>query len=174
MRAESQVQSKLQRHDLTGTVELLRAAVAADPKFTRAWAFLAEIYMGSGRPEESIDALHHAIDSDPKSPIPRKLVASALTGPYPHPDNAIKALQELLKLTPQDYNSIQILGGLFSNQKRFAEAISLLETATRENPNNADLQVSLGNTYLLSGSPEKAMPAFNAALKISPGAGIKN
>jgi tetratricopeptide (TPR) repeat protein len=66
------------------------------------------------------------------------------------------------------------LGGLFTNQKRFGEAISLLDAATRENPNNADLQVSLGNTYLLSGNPEKAVSAFDAALKISAGAGMKN
>ena len=174
MRAESQVQAQLQIHDLAGTLESLRRAVAADPEFTRAWALLAELYMDLGKPEESIDALHRAINSDPKSPIPRKLLASALTGPNRHPDEAITAWQELLKLTPKDHDAIQILGGLFISQKRFGEATSLLEAAAKENPSQLDLQMSLGNAYLLSGDQEKAMPVFSNAIKMSPGAGMKN
>jgi tetratricopeptide (TPR) repeat protein len=174
MHAESQLHGQLLMHDLAGAMESLRRAVAADPEFTRAWALLAELYMDVGKPEESIEALHRAINSDPKSPIPRKLLASALTGPYRHPDEAITAWQELLELTPQDHDATQTLGGLFISQKRFAEAISLLETATRENPNNTDLRVSLGKTYLLSGNPEKAISAFDTALKIRPGADMKN
>jgi tetratricopeptide (TPR) repeat protein len=174
MHAESQLKGRLLMHDLAGAMESLRQAVAADPEFTRAWALLAELDMDVGKPEESIDALHHAINSDPKSPIPRKLLASALTGPYRHPDEAITAWRELLKLNPQDHDATQILGGLFISQKRFAEAISLLDAAARENPSRPDLQVSLGNAYLLSGDREKAMPAFNNAVKMSPGAAMKN
>ncbi len=58
------------------------------------------------------------------------------------------------------------------SRKRFAEAIPLLEAATKENPDSAGLQMSLGRAYLLSGNQEKAISVFNTALKLSPKAGM--
>ncbi len=173
MRAESQVQAKIQAHDLPGTISALRHAVAADPKFTRSWVLLGQFYMASGKTEEGLDAFHRAVDSDPDAPIARKMLAFALNGAH-RPDDAIAAWQELLKITPRDQDATTILGNLLISQKRFGEAIPLLESATNASPGNAALQMSLGNAYLLSGNPEKGLAAFDAALKLSPGPRLKN
>ncbi|HEX3353394.1 MAG TPA: DUF3857 domain-containing protein [Terriglobales bacterium] len=171
--AESQAQARMQMRDLPGTIAALRRAVEADPKFTRCWVLLAQVYMAFGRTEEALDAFSQAVVSDPTSPVPRKMLAFALNRLH-RPDDAIRAWQELLKLTPADHDATAVLGNLLASQKRFAEAIPLLESAAKESPDNAAMQMSLGNAYLLSGSEEKGMSAFNQALKLSPGPRQKN
>ena len=173
MRAESQVQARMQLHDMPGTISALKRAVAADPRFTRAWALLGQFYLASGKPEEGVDAFRKAVNSDPKSPIPLKMLAFSLNGAH-RTDEAIKTWQELLELTPEDHDAAATLGNLLISQKRFKEAIPLLEASAKKSPDNPALQMSLGNAYLLTGDPEKGMSALNAALKLSPGPGSKN
>jgi len=173
MRAESQVQAQLEMHDFPGAIASLRRAVTADPKFTRSWVLLGQLYISSGKTEESVDAFHKAVDSDPTSPLPLKMLAFALNGAH-RTDESIKAWQELLKLTPQDRSVVPILGSLLVSQKRFGEAIPLLESAVKERPEDVDAQMTLGNAYLLSGNQEKGMAAFSEAMKLKPGPGLKN
>jgi tetratricopeptide (TPR) repeat protein len=170
---ESKVPVEMQMHDVTGAIESLKRAVVADPKFTRAWVLLGQIYMATKRTDEALDALNHAVASEPTSPIPRKMLAQALNGAH-RPDEAIKAWQELLKITPNDRDALVMLGNLLVHQKRSTEAFLLLESATKKDPSATVLQMALGNAYLFSGDQEKALAAYDSALKLSPSAGLKN
>ncbi len=170
---ESQVQAEMQVQDFTAAIASLTRAVAADPKFTRAWVLLGQVYMSSRKPEEGVASFQKAVDSDPGSPIPRKMLAYALNGAH-RPDDAIRAWQELLKITPEDYEAARTIGALLISRKRFKEAVPLLESAAKNNSTDAGLQAALGNAYLVSGDQDKAMAAFNTALKLSPNAGLKN
>jgi tetratricopeptide (TPR) repeat protein len=173
MRAESQARERTLVRDLPGTIEALKHAVKADPKFTRAWVMLGQYYMVSSKNELGVDAFHKAVDSNPQSPVPRQMLALALSTSG-RSDDAIKALQDLLKMTPDDRGSAVLLGNILISQKRFAEAIPVLEAATKEHPKDGRLLLLLGSAYVRSGNQEMGKAAFAAALESEPGPGFKN
>lgn len=173
MRAENQAREKARAHDLPGSIEELKHAVKADPKFTRSWVTLGQFYMVSSKNDLALDAFHKAIDSDPQSPVPRQMLALALSSSG-RSDDAIKALQDLLKIKPDDRGAAILLANILISQKRFAEAIPTLEAATKAHPKNARLLLMLGSAYLRSGNQEKGKAALAAALENEPGPGFKN
>jgi len=58
------------------------------------------------------------------------------------------------------------MGGVSSEQ---TDAISMLETEAKKNPENADLWINLGNTCFDAGQHPKAIEAYNKALALAPG-----
>ena len=173
MRAESQARESVQASDLLGSIEELKHAVEADPKFTRAWVTLGQLYMASRKNDLGVDAFHKAVDSDPQSPVPRRMLALAFSSSG-RSDDAIKALQDLLKIKPDDRDAAILLGNMLGSQKRFAEAIPPLESASKAHPKDARLLLLLGSAYLRSGNQEKGKAALASALKSEPGPGFKN
>lgn len=55
------------------------------------------------------------------------------------------------------------------DQGRYAEMITFLEQAIREDPNSADLYYYLGEGYRLTGAVEKALEAYQQAIQVNPG-----
>ena len=83
----------------------------ADPKFTRAWVTLGQFYMVSRKNDLAVDTFHKAVDSDPQSPVPRQMLALALSSSG-RSDDAIKALQDLLKIKPDDRGAAILLANI--------------------------------------------------------------
>ena len=173
MRAENQARDKARARDVPGSIEELKHAVRVDPKFTRAWVTLGQFYMMSRRNDLALDAFHQAVDSDPPSPVPRQMLALALSNSG-RLDEAIKALQDLLKIKPDDRGAAILLGNMLISQKRYAEAIPPLETAAKAHSKDARLLLLLGSAYLRSGNQEKGKAALAAALESEPGPELKN
>ncbi len=173
LRLEKESLSAMQRNEQPAALDALRQAVAADPKFTRGWITLGSMYMASSQSAAGLDALRKAIDSDPKQPIAYKALASTLLF-LRRTDDAIKVWQDLLKVAPEDRDAITNLGRLLYQQKRYSEAVPMLESEVRGNPSSAGPLSRLGMAYLRAGEVEKGFTTMQDVLKLDSGPGSLN
>src|ERR1035438_3237954 len=69
LRLEAEAMDAGSRKDVHGAISSLYRAVAADPKFTRAWIMLGGLLMSSHQNDAGRDAFQKAISVDPKQPL---------------------------------------------------------------------------------------------------------
>ena len=81
-------------------ISSLKHAVEIDPKFTRAWLWLGEIYKFTGRQDLAVESYRKAIEADPNQLVSYKALGYALSGMRKY-EEAVSAWQDLLKLAPQ-------------------------------------------------------------------------
>jgi tetratricopeptide (TPR) repeat protein len=120
-----------------------------------------------------LDAFRKAVEAEPDSPLPRRILAFGFMAAN-RPNDAIKAWQELLKINPEDSEAAYSLGSALLSQKRFADAIPALEASSKAAPENIPRLLTLASAYLRSGNSEKGVATFESALKLSPGPQIEN
>ena len=148
-----------QTNNIPAEIEVLKKAVDLDPKFTRAWLWLGEIYKYAQQPDLAIQSYRKAIEIDPKVPVSYKALGSTL-GMLKRNDEAIAAWQDLIKVAPDKPDGYANLGFLLLGLQRYREAVTPLESAVKLFPGQAGLEVSLGKAYLYSGQNDKALAAF--------------
>jgi len=149
----------------TAEIESLRHAVQIDPKFTRAWLWLAEIYMYQRQNESALDALRSAIANDPQETLSYKGLGFALMR-LRRLDDAISAWQQLIATAPDDPDGPTNLGSALFAAKRYGDAVSAFESATRLSPDQAALYRQLGTAHLRSGNDDKALTVYKKAFEI--------
>ncbi len=155
--------------DATGAISNLKQAVAADPKFTRAWLRLGSLQAGMRQTDDAIASFRKAIACDPKRPFPYKVLAFTLMSMNREAD-AIPVWQDLLKIVPDDRDAPPNLGALLTDQKLYAEAIPQLQAALKLYPKNAIATADLAQAYILSGDLEKGHAALQQAVDLGAGA----
>jgi tetratricopeptide (TPR) repeat protein/transglutaminase-like putative cysteine protease len=165
-RAYDQAREAFQKHDPKAEVASLQHAVAIDPKFTRAWLWLGEIFKFMRRPETAANAYRRAIDVD-QQPVSYKALGFVLMDMNKFED-ALPVWQSLLKIQPASVDGLSALGRTFFNLKRYAEASAAIERAITLAPDRPALYVQLGSAYLLAGNSDKSTAAFKKALEIDP------
>src|SRR5437016_194033 len=69
VRAYDEARNGYERHDLQAEITSLKRAVEIDPKFTRAWLWLGEIYMFARQPEQALQAYRKAVNVDPQEAL---------------------------------------------------------------------------------------------------------
>ena len=143
----------------------LKKAVEADPKFTRGWITLGSLYMAMYKTDAGIDAFRKAVDSDPKQVLSYKVLATAFMSAH-NSNKAIETWQSLLKVAPDDRDVLRNLGGLLAMDKRYAEAVPILEAEVKLDPSEAQPLTQLGIAYLRSGDADKGYATLQQALKI--------
>lgn len=154
--------------DPTGAISNLKQAVAADPKFTRAWVRLGSLQAAMRQSDDAIASFRKAIACDPKQPFPYKVLAFTLMSMNRGAD-AIPVWQDLLKVVPDDRDAPVNLGALLTDQKRYAEAIPQLQAARKLYPKNAIAAADLAQAYFLSGDLEKGRAAIQQAADLGSG-----
>jgi tetratricopeptide (TPR) repeat protein len=152
------------KHDPQAEIAFLQHAVEVDPKFTRAWLWLGEIYKSVRQPDAALKAYRRAIDID-QQPVSYKALGFALMrmGKY---EDALSVWQELIKAAPGSVDGPSELARTFFNLKRYAEAASALESAVKIEPHSPDLSRRLGTAYLRSGDNEKALAIYKKAFEL--------
>ena len=173
LQSERDAREALRRGALPDAAESLEEAVDQDPKFTRAWIFLGQVYMGTRQQEEGIEALRKAVASDPRQPIAYKVLAFALAS-ADRADEAIQVWHDLAKVAPDDRDISGNLGSLLAANKRYREAVPYLETAVKLYPRGSHQWLTLGSVYLQTGEDDKALAAFDKVAELAPGPGSKN
>ncbi len=159
--------------DTAGGVESLNRAVQIDPKFTRAWLWLADVYMYHRQNDSALAALRSAIANDPQETLSYKGLGFALMRLQRY-DDAISAWQRLIKTAPDDPDGPENLGSALLAAKRYSDAVSAFESATRFNPDQAWPHWQLGTAYLRSGNEDRAMTVYKKALVIDSTPGMLN
>ena len=158
-------QERFQKRDLQGEIASLRRAVEIDPKFTRAWLWLGEIYKYTRQTDEALKAYRAAIDVEPQQPVSYKALGFTLLGLEKFED-AVPVWQQLLKLSPNDPVAAGGLGSALLGLKRYDEAASALEKALSLNPQLPGVVMQLGFAYLRGGNDDKALASFNKAIEL--------
>jgi Tfp pilus assembly protein PilF len=152
--------------DPAASLTSLQSVVKEDPKFARAWVELGMAYLQSNQIDSALDALRKGIDSDPQQLATRKIYAFVLTS-LRRTDAAREAWSETVKLAPDDTEANLDFGTFLLRQKRYAEAVPYLETATKGDT-SPGAQLSLGNAYLRAGQAEKGAAILEEAVKADP------
>jgi Flp pilus assembly protein TadD len=76
-----------------------------------------------------------------------------------------RILKAVLRGAPRQFDALLVLGTLYGQQGRFAEAVPILERATRARTDNADAHFNLGLALANLGEPDRAVECYRTALK---------
>jgi TolB-like protein/Tfp pilus assembly protein PilF len=172
--------SQLSASGTTQAVDLLRRALAVDPRFARAWAELSRsrhFQVGNHLiPEAETDAAlaearsaaQKAVDLD--GALPEAHVALGRIYEFDDKDNA-KATAEFrraLELNPRSSDALLQLGNAAADAGRLDEGNRLREQALAMDPLNVNILQVLGQVYYEAGQAAKAEPLFRKELDLSP------
>ena len=83
-------------------------------------------------------------------------------------DDALDHYQRALQLDPQNATLAGHLVQSYLNRRDVTNAVSVLETSVKANPNDAELSYLLGYVYRSDNQDEKAIAAFQRTLKLDP------
>jgi tetratricopeptide (TPR) repeat protein len=148
-------------------VSSLYRAVAADPKFARAWVMLGQLLLLEKQKDAAVDAYHKAMAADPEEPrIPKALGLGLMWNS--HLEDAIPVWQDFVKAHPDDVDGPTYLGSCFVQLKRYSEAVPEFEAALKVKGDSALLQFELGVVNLLAGNREKSEAAFGKLADLVP------
>ncbi len=164
-KAYDDAREEYKKNDPQAEIASLKRAVGLDPKFTRAWLWLGEIYKSRRQHDLALQAYRKALEVDSTQPVSYKALASTLIGLRRY-DDALPVLQDLVKVAPDDVDGPTGLGAVLFALKRYGDAASAFESAVKLSPQRAGVQVQLGLAYLRSGDDDKALAAYQNALEL--------
>lgn len=127
-------------------------------------------YRETGFLPESIEEFKAAIALDPR--FPRVHYYLGLT--YLYKDGAARmrdAMEEFkveLNANPEEYFANYYLGILYIMDRKFDEAIGLLEKAVRKQPDNPDPYFHLGQAYQGAGKHQQAVEVLQKTIALTP------
>lgn len=84
------------------------------------------------------------------------------------PEQARRCYEKILETEPAHLDARYLLGTLFAEQGRYAQAQRHLEAASRLAPGSPYVHNNLGNVLLISGQFDAAEQAFRSALRAAP------
>lgn len=110
---------------------------------------LAAIHERAGRYEEALADVERAMGSEPTREL--ELYSATLRAKAGDFDGAVAYLENLLEAAPEDDELLYNLGVVHAEGDREAEALSYMERALAENPDNADALNFIGYTWAENG-----------------------
>jgi len=153
--------------DPAAAAESLKKAVAADPKFTRAWLHLAVMQAVTRQYDDAVASYRSAMAINPKQAFPYKALAYSRVV-MNRPDEAIKVWSELLIAVPDDPDAPASLGSLLVAQKRYQEAIPPLQKAIKLYPDDMVSTSNLAQACMMSGNLDQGRSLLSKALEKRP------
>jgi tetratricopeptide (TPR) repeat protein len=147
-------------------IGLLNRAVEADPKSKLGWNELGLAYLDSMLDGLAINAFQKQIEVNPYHDRAYNNLGQVYLRERKY-EEAIKSFRQQIEIDPLHKYAHANLGIAYLEQHKYAEALPELEQAASLTPDNAEAQVRLGEAYLNLAQDEKAMAAFDKALKIS-------
>jgi len=164
-RLESDGRDQIAKHDLSGAVSSLYRAVAADPKFTRAWVILGGVLLMQKQKDAGTEAFRKAIAIDPAQTAIPKAFGFSLMADSQFED-AVPVWHDFTKAHPDDVDGPANLGDCLMRLKRYSEAAAAYDLAVKIKGDRPNLQASLGSAYLKAGEREKAEAAFGKLAEV--------
>ena len=172
-RAYDEAREEYTRQDFQAEIGSLNKAVAIDPKFTRAWLWLGEIYKSRGQQDLALQAYRKAIEIDPQLPVGYKALGTLLSATKKF-DEAIPVWKKLIEIAPHDSSGFANLGFVYLRQKNYKDALSQFEAAAKLQPDQPGWQMQVGISYLHTGSEDSAVDSFKKAMELDSGANTLN
>lgn len=131
----------------------------------RAWLALGN-FLQNRNPEEAVNAFRQAAVLDPKNPEPH-LLAGAILERAKNPE-AEQEYQLALALDPNSSEAMIALTNLYTSERRFSDAESLLRKLLVVRPNDAGVHFQLGRMLAIAGKDQDAAAELVAGLQLDP------
>jgi adenylate cyclase len=157
--------------------QLFERAVALDPQFAAAHAWLGRAYMTESLFQWNSDPqlmdqgatlAQRAVTLDESLPVAHQTLAYAYLAQKQY-DQALAAARRAVALDPNDADACVTLGEILSCVGQPEEAIGLVEKALRLDPHYpASYLFALGQAYYLADRSEEAIAAFKRLLTRNP------
>jgi len=80
----------------------------------------------------------------------------------------VQRLQAAAEKNPTDPTPRVVLGNLYFDADRYADAIVWYQQALKINPNDANVSTDLGVSFYYSNDPDRALQQFEASLRADP------
>ncbi|HXW89531.1 MAG TPA: DUF3857 domain-containing protein [Terriglobales bacterium] len=167
VRLENEARTAMLNHDLQTAVSSLYRAVAADPKFTRAWVMLGTLLLTQKQVDAGVDAFHKAIAADPTQPAIAKFLGLSLMRAQQF-DQAVPVWQDYGKAHPDDVDAVANLAQCLIRLKRYSDAAAVYETAAQAHADRAEIQAGLASVYLLADARAKAGAVYEKLAAMHP------
>ncbi|HVY44434.1 MAG TPA: tetratricopeptide repeat protein [Minicystis sp.] len=146
-------------------IEELKKAVAADPGFSFARAWLGYLEIG----EEGTAELARAMDGRQKLPEPERLsieeLAALRAGEH---DKARELARTIVKLAPFDWRAQLDLGNRLYDDRKYDEAVVHFGKAAAFGPKTPAVYNALGYGYLQQHKVDAAVAAFRKYAELEP------
>jgi eukaryotic-like serine/threonine-protein kinase len=146
----------------------LEAATKDDPSFALAFSRLAQVYNSLGYDNEAEQAAKKAVDLSENLPAAEKYLITAIE--LQVAKNylaAIKAYQNLAKVSPDDSDVKAALAGLYQDSGDLAKAREAYQQILNANPKDIAATLNLGRIEIKSGNPQGSFDALNRAYSLA-------
>ena len=156
--------------------QLFEQAIALDPEYAEAYAFLGRTYLtevvnqwsGPSTIEKVFTYGQKAVELDESQPTAHETLAYALLGKKQH-DEAISEARKAISYDPNFADAYLSLGEILGFAGQPAEAVPLIEQAMRLNPRYEPKYLwALGHAHRLLGNNEEAISFFKRVVTRNP------
>ncbi|MEP6955391.1 MAG: protein kinase [Chthoniobacterales bacterium] len=141
--------------DWSGAEREARRALQLNPNLPFGHIALSLVLSATGRREEAVVAAKRARQLDPVSPPITALAGACLLGGK-HYDEAAEYLQTAVEVNPQFWLAHYYLGQLYTQQKKYGEALAELTAAVEASHGNADASSMRAYLWAITGETAKA------------------
>jgi tetratricopeptide (TPR) repeat protein len=148
-------------------IELCNQVVAADPKYSTGFAYLAEAQADSGDFASAKSSAETAIDLDPQNPDALRALGYAFDvfGRY---DDALYHYQRSLERDPNQPHVMNAIGRIYLIQGNADNAIKTFQRVIEVDPGNDEAYFQVGGAYQFLGEFGKARVALDKAVELNP------
>ena len=159
--------------DYARAIDLFKRGVEADPKTKNGWNELGIAYLDAWQDDLALDAFQKQIEVAPYHQYAFENIGRIYLRERKY-EEAIKWSNKQIDIDPLNKQAHRNIGIALLEQHKYAEALPVLEKSASLDPDNVDVQVRLGQAYLNLDQDERAMAAFDRAVKISARPGTWN
>jgi serine/threonine protein kinase/Tfp pilus assembly protein PilF len=143
-------------------------AIAADPKYAKAYAGLADVYSMLGKNKEARDAVRTALDLDPRLADGHASLGHINLDLEFNVKSAEGEFKRALELDPDYPVAHYWYGRLMNMRGRFDEAIVHLKRSLELDPTVPTIYENLGASYYFSGRYDEAVVEIKKAIDMDP------
>jgi len=158
---------EISQHRLLDAEPLLKRAIAINPNYARSLRRLGNLLVSLQHPDSAIPYLERAAAREPSAQLDVDLATADLDAH--RPDDAIRALQSALELTPNRTDILQMLGALLTQGGRPADAVPYLEALVGLEPRSGLDLALLSVAYAAAGRVDPAVSAARSAATLAAG-----
>ncbi|HLN99826.1 MAG TPA: tetratricopeptide repeat protein, partial [Pyrinomonadaceae bacterium] len=158
-----QAYSANQAGEYQTALNLYGEALKLDPKHPTAWNDIGRMQLRLGLTSEAIKSLQRQVAINPQDEFVYRNLARAYLA-LGDDEQAKTACLTQIRMRPLDDFCNLIVGRILVEQRKYSEAIPLLETAARIMPNEPTIPLDLGIARLYLGDNDAAYRDFKRAL----------
>jgi tetratricopeptide (TPR) repeat protein len=157
----------LRNHDLTRSEDLYTQLIKIDPTYPYAHSNLGTVYLGEDRIADGIKELRKEEDLHSEETYSYRTLGWALQNQH-DTAGAIEQYQKLLNLDPKDRDAAMDLAQVLEGEKRYPDAIGVLEKAMSYASDSIPLQSYLGFAYIRNGENDKGLALLQKVVDAKP------